>query len=95
MDKEFGELKAAYSDASKNNDESLKDELISRMRDNLRRRNNGNDYVKSDIEDKTICLNTAGVNDLYVADGILARLATSQKREEVAKMKRQEYGVEQ
>lgn len=94
MDKEFGELKAAYSAASMENNESLKAELLPKMRDNLLRRNNGNNYVISDIE-KTIILNTAGVNDLYAADGILARLATSQKREEVAKMKRQEYGVEQ
>lgn len=95
MDKEFGELKAAYSDALKNNDEFLMNELLPKMRDNLLRRNNGNNYVKSDIEDKTICLNTAGVNDLYEADGILARLDTSQKRENIARQKRQEYGVEQ
>lgn len=94
MDKEFGELKAYYSEASKENNESLKTELVSKMQDNLRRRNNGIDYVKSDIENKTFCLDTTEVSVLYEIDGLLERLATSQKSDEVAKRKRQEYGLE-
>jgi len=78
MDIEFGNLKAAFTRARIASDEKEQEKILEAMRRNLIERNGGNFVVIDTLtKGSPISIDTANLEDLYRADGILAARKTS------------------
>lgn len=92
MNKEFGELKSAYTEAKKQNADC--NEILEKMRDNLKNRNENKDTISDEVTHRAYTISKVeNVEELFAIDGILNRKSSSEKLGKTGIDKRQEYGL--
>lgn len=88
MNKEFGELKSAYTEAKKQNADC--NEILEKMRDNLKNRNENKDTISDEFTHRAYTISKVeNVEELYAIDGILNRKSSSEKLEKTGIDERQ------
>lgn len=92
MNKEFGELKSAYTETKEQNADC--NEILEKMRDNLKGRNENKDSISDEVTHRFYTISQVeNVEDLYAIDGILNRKSSAEKLERIGIDKRRKYGI--
>lgn len=91
MNKEFGELKRAYTEVKQQNVDCNK--ILEKMRDNLKSRNENKDTISDEVTHRTYTISQVeNVEELYAIDGILNRKSSAEKLERTRIDERRKYG---
>ena len=88
MDKQFHDLKDKYQKAVKDNNESLKFELLEQMRNNILKRNGGDDCFTRTLDSKFYSISKSTYQELLEIDGEMNRNTTSQKLTNISNQER-------
>lgn len=88
MDKQFNDLKDKYQKAVKDNNESLKFELLEQMRNNILKRNGGDDCFTRILDSKSYLISKSSYEELLEIDGEKNRITTSQKLTNISDQER-------